>query len=62
LRSVVSELDVPLEEELAFTHEKIASNFSNYSAWHYRSALLPKLHPSPTQEGGVTEEALTEGA
>ena len=53
--------EVPLAEELAFTHDKIASNFSNYSAWHYRSKLLPLLHPSPEKDGGVAEDALLRG-
>lgn len=61
-RFVTAKAEVSLEEEFAFTYDKIAANFSNYSAWHYRSKLLPLLHPSPVKKEGVSEEALLKGS
>uniref|UniRef100_A0A8C2DHC6 Geranylgeranyl transferase type-2 subunit alpha n=1 Tax=Cyprinus carpio TaxID=7962 RepID=A0A8C2DHC6_CYPCA len=57
-RVVVKESGVSVEQELQFTDRLIGSNFSNYSSWHYRSTLLPQLHPQPIHSHRVCEEQL----
>jgi hypothetical protein len=53
--------EVSLVDELDFTTQKITTNFSNYSSWHYRSKLLPMLHPDPTQPVWVQEDVILKG-
>lgn len=57
-RFIVMMAEVSLDDELDFTTQKITTNFSNYSSWHYRSKLLPMLHPDPTQPVWVQEDVI----
>ncbi|CAG9566868.1 unnamed protein product [Danaus chrysippus] len=49
-RFVVGQCKPPLQDEFDYTTEKLYDNFSNYSAWHYRSKMLVELYPD--LEGG----------
>merc|ERR1712025_409355 len=48
------------QSELQFTMERINNNFSNYSAWHYRSKLLPQVHPNEDPNRILSDEAQNE--
>ncbi len=42
---------------MEYAHKKIDHNFSNYSAWHSRTVLLPVAHGEPQQQGTGSEIA-----
>ena len=60
-RFVVKNAEISSQEEFDFTTKKISENFSNYSAWHNRSKLLPKVYPDAEVKGRVNEDALLKG-
>ncbi len=43
-RYAASKAQATLQDEFDFTTKKIGDNFSNYSSWHQRSALIPLLY------------------
>ncbi|BFZ61335.1 Rab geranylgeranyltransferase [Saitoella coloradoensis] len=46
------------QEEWAYTTTHIQKNFSNFSAWHHRASLIPKLLSRGTQGHTSKEEVL----
>uniref|UniRef100_T1JKS0 Geranylgeranyl transferase type-2 subunit alpha n=1 Tax=Strigamia maritima TaxID=126957 RepID=T1JKS0_STRMM len=55
-RFVVKRANISPEEELKFSIKLINSNFSNYSAWHYRSKLLPLVYPDRDNQLNIRED------
>lgn len=54
-RFVADRASLSPEQELAFTEAKINDNFSNYSAWHNRSKLLPAAYPRLDLDSSILE-------
>lgn len=50
-------MGTPAERELSYAEHKINQNFSNYSAWHARTVLLPALHGGGQGGGGDAQAA-----
>ncbi len=50
-------MGTPAARELAYAEHKINQNFSNYSAWHARTVLLPELHSGGEGGGEGTQAA-----
>ena len=55
-RIVAERSNVSHLSEYEFTMKKIEANFSNYSAWHLRSKLLPKIFPDEKKKFPINEE------
>lgn len=58
---VATKCQEPNENELEFTMEMIESNFSNYSAWHYRSKLF-SASGKDEESTKISELSLVENA
>ena len=54
---VLQLMGTPAESALEYAQKKIDHNFSNYSAWHSRTALLPVAHGEPQQQSTGSEIA-----
>lgn len=46
-RIVCKLANLSVDDQIKFSDKKVKENFSNYSAWHYRSKLLPNSYPDP---------------
>ena len=57
-RYVVAQSHISHEAELKFTTNLIEENFSNYSAWHQRSKLLPLIFTDPEEYHRAIDEEL----
>lgn len=60
-RAIVKKSKSSLENELKFSTDKLTKNFSNYSSWHYRSELLPRIFPASSDFTVLDGQKIAEG-
>ncbi|CAD6190675.1 unnamed protein product [Caenorhabditis auriculariae] len=46
------------DEEIEYSNQLVSDNFSNYSAWHYRSVLIQKVHMEKTGQYRLDNETI----
>ena len=59
-RFITAKAGTSPEREAQYTMDLINTNFSDYSAWHARTVLLPRLHaalPTTLQKPGPAEDS-----
>ena len=58
-RVITARAGIPPEQEERYTMSLINANFSDYSAWHARTVLLPQIHAAdcgPLKEQGSAQQ------
>lgn len=57
-RLLLSQVGIPRSDEIHFSRECLKNNFSNYSAWHYRSTVLDLKEDGADPELNLIQDAI----